>query len=182
MVRFNFWDKFLGRKPKTFRKDTAKQIKENTLFYLQQHGRGRWVSVEDVFKGTLEESDLWKSEEGKMIFAESGIRNKINGATHTLRREGYPIISGKGKKGYKYADEDCETFIHDWDEKISGWVSRKDGLIQEYRTDKILIERIIEKLLNAKREAEANKLKEILVKYTKNREKVKEEVEDKDET
>lgn len=165
MVKFNFWDKWFGDKPKAFKREATKQIKKNTLSYLQDYGRARWVSVEAIFEGTLEKSDLFNSNEGKMFFAEAGIRNKINGVTHTLRREGYPIISGKGKKGYRYADENCNDFIDRWNEKFNAWDERGTNLITEREIDIALIEELINKLRAKGREQEAKKLIEVIAKY-----------------
>ena len=166
MVRFNFWDKFFGNTPKKFKKEANKQIKDNTLIYMQRYGRAKWISVGEIFEQTLQQTDLFDSDQGKMFFAIGGIKNKINWATHELRRIGYPIISGdKYGKGYRYADENCDDFIDNWDEKFSAWEKRKTNLTKEKELDKKLIERIIERLIEKKRLKEAQKLKEILVKY-----------------
>jgi len=165
MARFNFWDKYFGERPKIFQKEATKQIKKNTLYYLQQYGRSRWISVVEIFEKTLEKSDLWNSDEGKMFFAKSGIRSKINGGTHTLRREGYPIISGKGKKGYRYADENCKDFIDRWNEKFNAWDERGTNLVAEREIDIALIEVLIKKLIEKGREQEAKQLQEVIVRY-----------------
>jgi len=167
MVKFNFWERmgFYGKNPKSFKRDAMKQIKRNTLYYLQSYGRAKWISVEDIFKGTLEKSDLFNSDEGKMFFAEAGIRNKINGVTHTLRREGFPIISGIGKRGYRYADEDCNDFIDRWNEKFNAWDERGTNLFTEREIDIALIEELINKLKAKGREQEAKQLVEVIAKY-----------------
>ena len=171
MVRFNFWDKFFGTRPKQFKKEANKQIKENTLLYMQRFGRADWVKVHDIFEGTLEQTDLFNSDKGKMFFAIQGIKNKINSITNTLRSEGHPIISGTSKfggrygKGYRYADETCDDFIDVWDEKFSAWEKRKSNLSKEKQTDIKLIEKIIEKLIAKNRLREAEKLKQVLVQY-----------------
>ena len=169
MVGFNFWDKFFGKKPKTFKKEADKQIKENTLYYMQDYGRARWIPVEEIFEKTIEQTSLFNSNEGKMFFAKSGIRNKINNVTHILRREGHPIISGKGKKGYRYADEKCKDFVDRWNEKFNAWDERKSNLEAEREIDIQLIENLIQKLLQQKREQEAKQLQTIIIKY-KNKE------------
>jgi len=125
----------------------------------------RWIPVEEIFKETLEKTDLWDSNEGKMFFAESGIRGKINGVTHTLRRNGYPIISGKGKKGYRYADENCQDFIDRWNEKFNAWDGRGTNLLTEREIDITLIKELIKKLLKKGREQEAKQLEAVITKY-----------------
>jgi len=167
MVKFNLFESlgYFGKKPKTFKREARKQIEQNTLDYLKRYGRAKWISVPEIFKETLEPTNLFNSPEGKMFFAVAGIKSKIHGATHKLRRDGYPIISGVGKKGYRYADEDCDDFVNVWDEKFSGWQKRKSDLIQEFKNDKEIIQKIIERLLEKKREQEAKELQKILVRY-----------------
>ena len=165
MVRFNFWDKYFGNNPKKFQREATNQIKKNTLYYLKDYGRSRWIPVVEVFEKTLEKTDLFNSSEGKMFFAKSGIRSKINSVTHTLRREGYPIISGKGKKGYRYADENCKDFIDRWNEKFNAWDERGTNLVTEKETDIALIKKIIERLSEKGKEQEVKQLQEIIVKY-----------------
>jgi len=172
MVRYNFWDKFFGDRPKKFHSEANKQIKNTTLLYMQKYGRKNWVKVEDIFQGTLEKSDLFNSEEGKMFFAKSGIKSKLNSVTNTLRAEGHPIISGTSQgnrygKGYRYADETCEDFIDVWDEKFSAWEKRKSNLGKEKQTDIKLIEKIIERLIAKNKIEQANQLKQVLVQYNR---------------
>ena len=165
MVRFNFWESFYGNKPKTFKRDARKQIEQNTLDYLKKFGRVNWIPVSQIFQDTLQQTDLFNSKEGNMWFAEQGIKSKINSVTLKLRRNGYPIISGRGHKGYRYADETCDDFINVWDEKFSAWENRKSNLVKEKLLDVELIKRIIEKLKTQKRLEEAKQLQEVLVKY-----------------
>ena len=77
MVRFNFWDKFFGDKPKSFKKEAEKQIKTNTLNYIKWYGKSKWITVEKLFEETLEKTDLFNSEKGKMLFAIKGIKSAI---------------------------------------------------------------------------------------------------------
>ena len=177
MVKFNFWEisGYFGKHPKKFKREARKQIEQNTLDYLRNFGRAKWVTVVDIFKDTLEQTDLFNSKEGKMWFAKQGIQSKINSATHSLRRKKHPIISGKGKKGYRYADENCEDYIDRWNEKVNAWLERKNNLTHEFETDKMLMEMIIERLKKAKRLKEAQQMKKVLIRYTKERKKVKDE-------
>jgi len=174
MVRHNFWESlgFFGRRPKLFQKEARKQIEENTLNYLKRYGRVRWIPITEIFKETLEQTDLFNSSEGKMWFAVQGIKSKINSSTHKLRKDGYPIISGVGNKGYRYADERCDDFIDVWDEKFTSWEKRKSNLVRELKNDKDIIEKIIERLLEKKRIKEANKLQEVLVRYNKKQKEI----------
>ena len=94
-------------------------------------------------------------------------KSKINSSTHKLRKDGYPIISGLGKKGYRYADEDCDDFIEMWDEALSSREKRKTNLEKEYDTYEKLIQKIIEKLIAKGRLQESEKLKQVLVKYSR---------------
>jgi len=192
MVKFNFWDRFFGDKPKRFKRNANKQIKENILFYIRDNKRGAWATREEIFENTLEQTDLFNSQEGKMFFSIQGIKSKIGWAVNELRRKGYPIISGTNiiktnrylvgdetekvkqryGKGYRYADENTDGFIDDWNGKINAWLDRKSNLLAEYKIDKILIERIIDKLREKNRLAEASKLQEVLLRYKKEVEKV----------
>lgn len=173
MVKYNFWDKFFGDRPKGFKREANKQVKENTLLYMKKAGRTRWIKIEEIFEQTLENTDLFNSKEGKMFFATRGIKSKINQVTNALRKEGYPIISGtinfngKHGKGYRYADENCEDFIDMWDEKFSAWEKRKSNIIKEKLIDIELIKRIMEKLIEQNRKQESKQLEEILVKYNR---------------
>lgn len=170
---YNFWDKFFGDRPKQFKKEANKQIKENTLLYMQRFGRTHWVKTEEIFENTLEKTDMFKSDKGKMFFAVQGIKAKVNYVTNILRAEGHPIISGTSfiggryGKGYRYADESCDDFVDVWDEKFSAWEKRKSNLSKEKKTDIKLIERIIKRLLDQKKVEEAKKLQEILVMYNR---------------
>lgn len=171
MVNFNFWDRFFGDRPKQFKKESNKQIKKNTLHYMQKFGRNHWIKTEEIFEQTLEQTDLFNSNKGKMLFAIEGIKSKINSVTNSLRSEGHPIISGTSRfggrygKGYRYADENCDDFVDIWDEKFSAWENRKTNLSKEKATDIKLIERIIEKLKEKGRLKEAQQLKQVLVRY-----------------
>ena len=165
MVNFNFWDSYFGKKPKRFKKEARKQIEENTLDYLRRFGRADWIPITRIFEDTLKETDLFKSNEGNMWFASQGIKSKISSATHKLRRDGYPIISGKGHKGYRYADEDCEDFIDKWNEVFSANEERKENILKEKKTYLELVKRIIERLISKNRFQEAEELKKVLVKH-----------------
>ena len=165
MVNFNFWDRFFGDKPKKFKREAEKQIKSNTLYYMKDYGRARWIKTEEIFENTLEQTDLFNSNEGKMLFAIQGIKAKIHNATHKLRREGHPIIAGIGAKGYRYADEDCDDFIRVWDEKFGAFEKRKSNLRKEAELDIKMIERIIERLKEKGKENEAKQMEAIKVRY-----------------
>lgn len=174
MVKFNLFESlgFYGSHPKTFKREAKKQIEENTLWYIQQYGRGRWIVVPEIFKEQLEKSDLWNSNEGKMWFATQGIYSKIHLAVSNLRRDGHPIISGIGNRGYRYADENCEDFIRRWHDKLVSCEKRKSALVHELKRDAELIQKIIERLNAKKSELEAKQLQIILEEYNK---KIKEE-------
>lgn len=165
MVKFNFWDKFLTKNPKRFRKTTEEQIKSNTLLYLQKYGRKRWISTAEIFEKTLEKTEMFNSSEGKMFFASQGIKSKVNSATGKLRRLGHPIIAGVKGKGYMYADENCDNFVDVWNEKFSAFEGRKNSLKAEAKNDKQLIKKIIERLLKQNRIKEAQRMEEVLVMY-----------------
>ena len=185
MVNLNPWEFLLGKSPKKFKKETNKQLADNTLLFLRDNQKGKWTTSYEIFDETLKETDLFNSKEGKMFFAIQGIKSKIGWVINELRRRGYPIISGTkqsqtnryidGKKiikktinygkGYRYAGENTGGFIEDWDEKRKAWFERKSNLRKERDTDIKLMERIIERLLQKGREKEAEKLKQVLVQY-----------------
>lgn len=163
----NIWERlgFYGTHPKKFKKEAREQIKTSTLNEIKNRGRGQWVSTADIYENNLKYTDVFQRKEGTMFFAESGIKAKINSATHFLREEGHPIISGKGHKGYRYADESCEDFIRRWDEVLSAREERKSNLEREYKIYQKLIEKIIERLISKNRLKEANELKVVLERY-----------------
>ncbi len=185
MVNLNAWEFLLGKSPKRFKRDTNKQLANNTLYFLRDNQKGKWTTSFEIFDATLKDSDLFNSQEGRMFFAIQGIKSKIGWAINELRRKGEPIISGvnqsetnryiDGKKiikktitsgkGYRYADENTKNFIDDWDEKRQAWFKRKDNILKEKETDIKIIKTIIERLLQKGREKEAEKLKQVLVEY-----------------
>jgi hypothetical protein len=181
MVKFNWEDEILielgVKRPKRFRIEARKQIKENTLNYIQRYGRVKWVPTSEIFGETIKRTDLYKSPEGNFFFASQGVKSKINSVVHLLRLEGHPIISGI-RRGYRYADENCDDCIRAWDERFSAWDKKGTDLIHEFKNDEELITRVIEKLIVKKREEEAKELQKILIKYKK---KVKELEEIKEE-
>lgn len=177
----NELDTEFKNRPKAFKKFLNKHIRDNTLLYMQQFGRGKWVTVNELFEETLEKTDLFNSRIGNLSFSIKGVNAKINWATHELRRLGYPIISGKKfynnkyGKGYILADEECDGFIDYWDEKRNAFEERKENLKKERESDIKLIQRIIERLKEKKRLEEAQKLQEIIIKY--NQKQIQEEEE-----
>ena len=182
MVKFNWWELkgYFGKHPKRFKKKANKQIRDNILLFLKDIKMGAWTTQEEIFEATLEKTDLFNSPEGKMFFAQKGVQSKIGWAVNELRRLGRPIISGKGKRGYRYADENTKDFIEDWNEKVNAWLERKSNLTSEFKVDKVLMERIIEKLEQEKRLKEAQRMKEVLVRYSKERKKIKNEDEEEE--
>lgn len=169
MVKYDWIEsimiKFGVKRPKRFKSDARKQIEDSVLQYLKKYGRHRWVSTEEIFKEMIEPTDLFNSKEGNFWFASSGIKSKINASTLSLRRKSYPIISGKGHKGYHYADENCDDFIYLWNEKFDAWENRKTKINEERRVDAELIKEIIKNLLEKGRKEEARELEKVLVRY-----------------
>ncbi len=172
MVKYNWEEKYLIElgipSPKRFKIDARKQIEDSTLHHLQKFGRNRWVSVSEIFQERIRPTDLFNSKGGNFIFCAKGIKSNINAVTLALRRKHHPIISGKGHKGYMYADENCDDFIERWNEKFDAWEGRKTKLSKEKELDINLIEGIIAKLLARNRIEEAQQLQEVLVKYSQN--------------
>lgn len=167
MVKFSFWDKFFGSKKKriNFIKNAQNQIRKNTLYYLQDFGRAKWVKTEEIFNQTLIKTDLFNSEDGKTWFLCQGAKGQISNATHKLRNDGYPVISGRGGKGYRYADENSPDFIHLWDEALSSCEERQTRADKEKERYRKLINKIIERLKSEGREEEAKQMQKVLVKY-----------------
>jgi len=171
MVAHNWWDLkgYFGSHPKRFKKEARKQIENSTLQYLQKYGKRDWVSTEEIFEKMIEPTDLFNSKEGKTWFIQDGVKAKVNSATSSLRRLSYPIISGKGHKGYRYADEDCDDVADVWTEKFTGWEKRINKLNKERQTDLKLLSKVIQSLKEKGREKEAKKLEEVLQEYTRKR-------------
>ena len=88
MVKYNWIEQSLirmgVRKPKTFKREARKQIKDNTLDYIKKYGRIDWIPVSKIFEDTLEQTSLFNSKEGNFWFASQGIKSKINSATNEL--------------------------------------------------------------------------------------------------
>ncbi len=167
MAKFNFWDirNYFGKNPRKFRKEAKEQIETSTLTEVRGKGRGKWVSVEEIWENNLKHTDIFSTDEGKMFFAIPGIKAKINSMARCLKLKGHPIVSGKGKKGYRYADEKCDDFIYVWDEVLSGREERKTRVEKEYDLYEKLIGKICKRLIAEGKLKEAQELKQILVKY-----------------
>lgn len=169
MPSFSYEDKLFGGKKKriSFIKNAQKQIQGNTLYYLKDFGRSNWVKPIEIFDKTLFRTDLFNSNLGKIFFSLQGSKGQISNSTHKLRKGGYPIISGKGGKGYRYADEETEDYINHWDEALSSMEERRTRLDDEYRNHEAIIKSIIKRLLEKKRFEEAKQLRLVLERYRK---------------
>jgi len=171
MTGHNWWDLkgYFGSHPKKFKKEAREQIENSTLQYLQKYGKKDWVSTEEIFENIIEPTDLFNSNKGKIWFAQNGVKAKVNSATNKWRRKGYPIISGKGHKGYRYADETCDDVADVWTEKFTGWQKRINKLNKERQIDLELLLRVIKKLREKGKGKEARELEELYQEYTRKR-------------
>lgn len=128
-------------------KDIRKNIQRHTLMYLQQYGRIDWISAWQLGE-KLGDYGMFNFKEPKVLkyFFLIGSQNKIRASTSDLRKLGYPIIAGMGKKGYRYADENCPDVAEAWEDRLRLFEERKKGLDKEEETDVKLLDRIIEKM------------------------------------
>lgn len=169
MVRYNWEEEVLielgETHPKKFKKETREWIKENTLDYIKKYGRHDWVSLGNIFRDIIYPTTIFNSPTGNFWFSSQGVKTKINSIVFLLRIKGYPIISGKGKRGFRYADWNNDEVIDLWDEKRSAWESRHEKWEREGKIDIELIEKILKKLLEKGQKEKAKKLQEVLIRY-----------------
>lgn len=167
MRKWSFFDTLLGtRKPKSFKKETRIQLQRMVLTYLQNYGKVDWRKVEDIAQWLLSLKGDYNFKDKKVWnwFATCGMNGEICNSTHFLRLQGYPIIAGTGKKGYRYADENCDDVDEVWEERQRAWEKSKENIEKQRQIDIKLIEKVIEKI---KDEEKKKKLIEVMVKYKK---------------
>lgn len=178
MRKWTFWETLWGiKRPKSYSKEVQEQIRNHTRIYVRNYGRVNWVSTADIAKWMLEskiynfnEPILWR-----WLGINYGLRGEIAKATHYWRDKGYPLISGRGKKGYRWADENCSDIAEVWEDGFRGLENRKDNYNKEKRRFIQILEKIIEKVTNPE---EKQKLKEILIKCQTRNRRVEEEEEE----
>ena len=79
-------------------------------------------------------------------FAEAGFKAKISEATHELRRLGYPVIAGTGRKGYRYADETIPDLAEAWTSRFELYERGVDNAEKQRQIDMAILDEIIAKL------------------------------------
>lgn len=125
-------------------KDIKEHIQRSTLIYMQQFGRTNWIPASTLSEalGKYENFDFSNPKVQKFFFL-LGAQSKVRTSTSELRKLGYPIIAGIGKKGYKYADWNCPDIIEAWNDRHSLFEKRKRDIDNEEKIDCIILDKLI---------------------------------------
>ena len=169
MRKWSFFDSLLGdRRPKSFSKEAHEQIRDHTKMYLLNYGRVKLCSLGDVARWILKSKsyDFNCEKFWRWLGANYGFKGEIAQAVSHLKKQGYPIISGNGHKGYRYADERCENVDEVWEDACRGWSSREENWDKERQVLNKLIDKVIASVKNKKKK---EKLIEIKVNYLVNK-------------
>jgi len=179
MRKHTFWESLLGlAKPKTFIQKTKSQLQGYVLIYLQNYGRENWKSTANIAEWLLftQKGYDFNKKDIQNWFASGGMKGEISNSTHRLRILGHPVIAGTGRKGYRYADENCDDLVEVWEEKLRAWSKREDDWDKERKIDIKLIDEVLKKLKEPQKRKQLIKIKQ---KYSQ--EKRSEEGEEKEE-
>ena len=162
--RTDFFDALLETsRPTSKKKELNQMMKFHVLVYLQNYGRTRWCKLSDIgmWLLTIKGYDFKKRTAWNWFAANYGLKGEIAHTTSYLRRQGYPIIAGLGKKGYRYADENCDDIVEVWDDRRKLWEKSKEISDSQRKMDIKLLEKVIEKIKSKKKKKQLLKIKEI---------------------
>ncbi len=162
MRRTDFFDALLEtNRPRSKKMELNKMMKFYVLVYLQNYGRARWCKLSDIAMWLLSAKgyDFKKRTSWNWFAANYGLKGEITHATSYLRKKGYPIIAGLGKKGYRYADEDCDDVVEVWDDRRKLWEKSKEIADSQRKIDIKLLEKVIEKIKSKKKKEQLMKIK-----------------------
>lgn len=160
----DFFDALLEtNRPTSAKKELKKMMKFYVLVYLQNYGRARWCKLSDIAMWLLTAKgyDFKKRTAWNWFAANYGLKGEITHVTSYLRKKGYPIIAGLGKKGYRYADENCDDIVEVWDDRRKLWEKSKEISDSQRKIDIKLLEKVIEKIKSKKKKEQLMKIKAI---------------------
>ena len=167
-MKLNFWDRFVGGiRPKSFKKKAEHYLLQTTLIQLMNYGKAKWIKTEEIVDFLLNKplTDFdFKDKRVQKWFAGEGMKKKISEGTHKLRLVGHPIIAGSGRKGYRYANEDCSDVDELWEDRRRMWEKSKNDILKQAKIDNALLDKVIKKMKEGKKK---EKLKEVQIAYQK---------------
>lgn len=144
----SFFDRFLGLiRPKKFKKEANRRITWNVLSQLQQYGRADWQSLNKIAEYIyLVDKDFFNDAKVQQWFRAVGFKGKICESTLKLRKRGHPIIAGRGRKGYRYADENCDDLAEVWNDRLNEWKNNEQNIEKQRKLDMKLLQDVIKKV------------------------------------
>lgn len=165
-----FWDIIIGgERPKSFKKEAQKQIQDHTFIKLKNYGRAKWIKTSEIIEYCLKSKAYdFTTEQVSNWFKVAGMKTKVSWATHQLRKLGYPIIAGGGRKGYRYADEDCDDVVEIWQDRNRLWRREAYNVDKERASDLRLLQKVIDKIKDPEKK---KKLIVVQQQYQKKRKK-----------
>ncbi len=169
-----FWDSMLGTgKPNAFRKEAQKQIQDHTYIKIKNYGRTKWIKISEIVEYCLKSKAYdFKQPTVSNWFKVAGMKAKVSWATHQLRKLGYPIIAGGGRKGYRYADEFCDDVVEIWQDRNRLWRREDLNVDKERASDLRLLQKVIDKMKDKEKK---KKLMVVQQQYQKKRKKNEED-------
>jgi len=173
-MNFGFWDKFVGgADPKRFRKKAEQYLIQTTLIQLMNYGKAKWIKTEEIADFLLNKplTDFnFKDERVQKWFSGEGMKKKITESTHKLRLLGHPIIAGSGRKGYRYANEECEDVDELWEDRKRAWENSRDDILTQAKIDNELLDKVIKKMKEGQKKQKLLVVQMAYQKYIKNKE------------
>lgn len=154
MRKWDYFDMLIGvRNPKTFKKELKDKLHFFTLVYLQNYGRAKYRSVSDIamWLRSAKGYDFKHESVWNYFASHSGMKGEITQCARYLRSKGYPVIAGTQRKGYRYADENCDDIVEVWEERRKLWEKERENTDKERQTDMKLLAMVIEKIKNRKK-------------------------------
>jgi len=156
-MKYDFFDLLIETdKPNAFKLELRKQLHQGVLIYMQNYGKYQWRTIQEIAEWLLDDKGFAKhgynfrtNEAWNFFAAFKGLKGEICGSTHYLRKLGYPIIAGSGKKGYRFADENCPDVVEAWEDRLRLW--RKQTLryeVEQKVIDIALLNKVIKKIKN----------------------------------
>lgn len=148
-------------RPRSKKREINKMMKFYVLTYIQNYGRVKWCRLSDIAMWLLSAKgyDFKEKTSWNWFAANYGLKGEITHATSYLRKQGYPIIAGLGRRGYRYADESCDDVVEVWDDRRKLWEKSKEISDSQRQIDMKLLEKVIEKIRSKKKKKQLLKIK-----------------------
>lgn len=160
---------------KVFIQQVLDEIKDFSLNYIRSYGRARWIPIREIVNQMDDNPmSIIHNDEAQILLAYGiGTKGHIKNFISEARRNGIPILCGRGSKGYKYVDYKSRNISETFMERYRAWADKEEDWYNERRIDLTLIDKVLEKLEDYK---ERQKLKEIKQLYVikKRRKKLEE--------